>query len=577
MSKPFYLALKSRTGIRVFENPEKVYKIDTAGQVIPTLQALDAHLNHGKYIAGFLSYEAAAGIDPAMKCHTSSNFPQLLFGVFNGYTEHKKFNPQQADYKIGTWSPSQKRDYYNKNIDKIKSHIAAGETYQVNYTMRLSASFQGDARTFFSDLSRCQHADYAAYTEFDNYALCSVSPELFFKLDGDLLFCKPMKGTAARGLSYQDDLDQQKYLRQSPKEQAENLMIVDMIRNDMGRICKAGSVKVSSLFETGRYPTVWQMTSDVQGETSASFSEIIRALFPCASVTGAPKVSTMKIINQLEQTPRNIYTGGIGYFGPDRDAQFNVAIRTVLIDLKNGEAEYGVGGGIVWDSVDKNEYEECRVKARVLTEKQRDFKVLETVLWNKKDGFFLLDYHLKRLAQSAEYFLFTFKREAVLEKLHELDFNENENLKIRILTERNGKLHIESQAIQLNNQKKISVGVADYPIKKEDIFLYHKTTFREVYKQAVEQAGEKQLDDVLLWNEQGEMTESTIGNLVVKKGGTFYTPPIRCGLLNGTFRQYLIALGKLQEKIILKDELENYEEIYRINSVRKWQKVVLYK
>jgi para-aminobenzoate synthetase / 4-amino-4-deoxychorismate lyase len=577
MSKPFYLALKSQTGIRVFENPEKVYKIDTAGQVIPTLQALDTHLNHGKYIAGFLSYEAAAGIDAANECHKSSSFPKLLFGVFNGYTEHKKFNFQHADYKIGAWVPSQKRGYYNKNIDKIKTYIAAGETYQVNYTMRLSASFHGDTRTFFSDLSRCQYADYAAYAEFDNYALCSVSPELFFKLDGDLLFCKPMKGTAARGLSYQDDLDQQKYLRQSPKEQAENLMIVDMIRNDMGRICKAGSVKVSSLFETGRYPTVWQMTSDVTGETSASFSEIIRALFPCASVTGAPKVSTMKIINQLEQTPRNIYTGAIGYFGPNREAQFNVAIRTALIDQKKGKAEYGVGGGIVWDSVDKNEYEECRVKARVLTEKHRDFKVLETVLWNKKDGFFLLDYHLKRLAQSAEYFLFTFKRESVLEKLQELDFNESENLKIRILTERNGKVHIESQVVQLNNQKKISVGVANHPIKKDDVFLYHKTTFREVYKQAVEQAGEKRLHDVLLWNEEGEMTESTIGNLVVKRGGKYYTPPLSCGLLNGTFRQYLIALGKLQEKIILKDELENYEEIYIINSVHKWQKAVLYK
>jgi len=575
MKKPLFLAIKEGSFWLIFEKPLDILSINDPQEILEGLEKLDDYLKAGKYIAGFLSYEASTGLDTAMESKVLTPFPKLVFGVFNGYSKVDNFNYSEDEYQIGEWQPSQKRAYYDENIKKTKSYIAAGETYQVNYTMRLSASFSGNARSFFCDLSQSQQANYAAYIEFDNYTLCSVSPELFFKLDGNDLQCKPMKGTASRGLSYKDDIVQQHNLIQSEKERAENLMIVDMIRNDMGKICKPGSVKVSNLFNTERYPTVWQMTSDVIGQTDASFSRIIRALFPCASITGAPKMSTMKIINELERTPRNIYTGSIGYFGPDRKAQFNVAIRTVLIDTQKRQAEYGVGGGIIWDSVDKNEYEECRIKSRVLTQKRTSFDLLETLLWNKNEGFFLLDYHLKRMQESAEYFSYLFNEKRLIEKLDQLTFGDKKNYKIRLLLSKNGELEIEILPVQLNDQQKLKVGLAKDPLKREDLFLYHKTTNRAVYQNAVNQLQKENLDDVLLWNENGELTESTVANLVVEKDGKFFTPPLKCGLLNGTFRQYLIDQCKLFEKVILKNDFKNYDTIYLINSVRKWQKVKL--
>ena len=573
MKSPLFIILKEGASWLIFEKPLEIISFSKLDNILEGLCKLDGYLESGKYIAGFLSYESSSGLDSALDCKTETTFPKLLFGVFNGFKKVNTINQSTSKYRIGAWRPSQKQVYYNNNIQKIKSYIAMGETYQVNYTMRLNASFAGNAHSFFCDLTHNQQVNYAAFIEFDNYTICSVSPELFFKLNGNGLHCKPMKGTASRGLSYADDLLQKKHLQQSEKERAENLMIVDMIRNDMGKICKPGSVEVTSLFNTERYPTVWQMTSDVKGKTTAPFSEIIKALFPCASITGAPKSSTMKIINDLERTPRNIYTGSIGYFGPDRKAQFNVAIRTVLIDRQKGEAEYGVGGGIVWDSIDENEYEECRLKARILTQKRKEFNLLETLLWNRMDGFFLLDYHLKRMRESAEYFIYPFNEKSILKKLSRLSFEKDVNYKIRILLAENGKVKIEKLPIPSKEEQKIKIGMAEEPIRKEDRFLFHKTTNRTVYQKAISQAQRENLDDIILWNENNELTESTIANLVVKKGAVFFTPPVSCGLLNGTFRQYLIDQGKLQEKVILKGNLEKYDSIYLINSVRKWQRV----
>ncbi len=576
MSNTIFLAIKESSSWLIFEKPSIVYHVDDVSKIISVLQSLDAHLEAGKYIAGFLSYEASAGLDSALRCKTLNNFPYLVFGVFDGFKKVSDLNNFETSYQIGEWQPSQERDYYNRNIQKIKSLIAAGDTYQVNYTMRLNTIFSGNARSFFYNLSQSQKADYAAFIEFDKYILASVSPELFFKLDDSKLYCKPMKGTAARGVSYEEDLKQQNHLYQSQKERAENLMIVDMIRNDMGKICKPGSVMVTKLFNTERYPTVWQMTSDVNGETTAPFSEIIQALFPCASITGAPKARTMKIINELERTPRKIYTGSIGYFGPDRKAQFNVAIRTVLIDTQKGKAEFGVGSGIVWDSVDKNEYEECGVKAKVLKQKTPQFDLLETLLWNNENGFFLLDSHLKRMQESAEYFLYIFNKKKILELLNQFDFNDGLSYKIRILLASDANVKMTVKSFQRKELVKIKVGLAKNPVNKKDPFLYHKTTHRSVYQEAVSQAQKENLDDVLLWNEDGELTESTIANLVVEKGGKYFTPPLECGLLNGTFRQYLIEQGKIEEKVIVKKDLNNFDRIYLINSVRKWQSVMEY-
>ncbi len=298
-----------------------------------------------------------------------------------------------------SWEPSICRKTYEAGIQKVRELIRKGDTYQVNYTYRLRAGFAGDPWALFAGMVQAQGAHYSAFIHAGDWVICCASPELFFRRQGADLLCRPMKGTSPRGLWSADDAAQAEALRTSVKNQAENVMIVDMVRNDLGRVARLGSVGVRSLFDVEKYPTLWQMTSTVKCETSASVPEIFGALFPAASITGAPKVRTMAIISELEDSPRRIYTGSIGFIAPGGFAQFNVAIRTVLIDRHAQAAEYGVGGGIVWDSVPETEFEECQTKSRILTTPRPQFALLETMRWTPKEGFYLLDLHLRRLAR----------------------------------------------------------------------------------------------------------------------------------------------------------------------------------
>jgi len=571
MNNPLSIILKSEKSWLKFTNPIEIISAYDSNQILDHLKVLDNHIEQGKYIAGFMSYEAATGLDSALNTKINGDFPLMVFGVFNNPVELELLPKAKPSFEISSWSPSQTENYYNNNIKKIKEYIAKGDTYQVNFTMRLSAKYNGSPYALFYQLVQNQKAPYASFIEFDKHTICSVSPELFFSLDGKDLLSRPMKGTAARGLSFEDDISQKETLYNSKKERAENLMIVDMIRNDMGKICEAGSVEVSSLFNTERYPTVWQMTSDVHGKTNANFSDIMQALFPCASITGAPKARTMEIIYELEQTARHIYTGSIGYFSPGRKAQFNVAIRTALMDISNGQAEYGVGGGIVWDSVDKNEYEECRLKARVLKEKKIDFELLETML-TEKEGVFLLDYHIKRLKNSAEYFNYVFNENEIRKELENVEITTAES-KLRLLLSEDGSFEIEQHPLRKENPGYLKVSLAKDPINSSDLFLYHKTTNRRIYQPAYDQAKTQKVDDILLFNEKGEITESTIANVVIQKGNEFFTPPVECGLLNGTFRQYLLDQNEIKEKVLLKADIHDADGLFLINSVKKWQKV----
>lgn len=384
-----------------------------------------------------------------------------------------------------------------------------------------------------------------------------------------------MKGTAARGLTLVADHAIAKELHFSEKNRAENVMIVDMIRNDIGRIANINTVKVPSLFNVEKYPTVWQMTSTVTAKTTASISEIMGALFPCASITGAPKARTMEIIQELENTPRRIYTGCIGFISPQRQAQFNVAIRTVLIDKENKQAEYGVGGGIVWDSVSSDEYQECQIKAQVLTLNQPDFSLLETILWQPQNGYFLLNYHLQRLQDSANYFGFKVNISNVKTQLDKLTQSfANQDYKLRLLLDSQGEIIYQTiPLLAVNNQEFVKLGMCCTPIDSTNIFLYHKTTNRQVYE--IAKAPFPDCDDVLLWNDRGEITETCIGNIVVDLNGELLTPPVKCGLLAGTFRANLLEKCKIREKIITVEMLKYSHHIYIINSVQKWQKAVL--
>ncbi|HQV63786.1 MAG TPA: chorismate-binding protein, partial [Anaerolineales bacterium] len=393
------------------------------------------------------------------------------------------------------------------------------------------------------------------------------SPELFFKLDGNKIFSRPMKGTVKRGRTTTEDKELANWLHSSEKNRAENVMIVDMIRNDLGRIAKIGSVHVPELFTIEKYPTLLQMTSTVQARTDVSLDEIFSALFPCASITGAPKVSTMNIIAELETTPRRVYTGSIGYFSPNRKAQFSVAIRTAIIDRESSRAEYGVGGGIVWDSTSADEYSEALLKARVLTERTHEFSLLETILWTPQNGYFLLEKHIERMRDSAEYFGFSFSREHIKQHLEKLSAEFPSPQRIRILVNRIGEIKTETKEFQIQ-ENPFKVCLSDQPINSSEIFLYHKTTNRNIYPSLVHG-----MDDVLLYNENDELTEFTIGNLVVEINGELFTPPISCGLLAGTFREHLLETQQIKERVIRKDELPGCTKIFLINSVRKWVEV----
>jgi len=377
-----------------------------------------------------------------------------------------------------------------------------------------------------------------------------------------------MKGTVSRGRTTVEDQKQSNWLRNSEKNRAENVMIVDMIRNDLGRIAKVGSIRVPELFCMERYPTLWQMTSTVAAQTSASLTDIFRALFPCASITGAPKVSAMKIINQLEITPRKIYTGAIGYIASKRKARFNVAIRTVLMDQEMQKAQYGVGGGIVWDSNSADEYAEALLKAYILTEAQPEFSLLETMLWTPQEGFFLREKHMDRLLDSANYFDFRISRNTIEDHLNKLSFASLQ--RVRLLVDKVGNIQAESASFQ-PIEKIIHAKLAEAPIDSNDVFLFHKTTQRAVYETA--RPAFPDSDDVLLYNERGELTEFTIGNLVVELDGELLTPPIACGLLSGTFRAHLMETGQVLERAVPIARLKDCTRIFRINSIRKWERV----
>lgn len=553
-----------------FRQPLEIITTTDLAQVRPLLNQLEQRVNqHKLYAAGFLTYEAAPAFDPAFRVHLPSILPRFWFGLYHPPLPIDLPPLNHYSFALDHWQPAIDQAAYETALLRIKDYISRGETYQVNYTMRLRANFAGDPRGLFGQLVDSQHSEYAAYIDTGSTIICSASPELFFRRDGEVVTTKPMKGTAARGRSWLEDQQQGDWLHQSPKNRAENVMIVDMIRNDLGRVATAGSVHVPHLFDVERYPTLLQMTSTVTACSSASTSEIMAALFPCASITGAPKVRTMEIIHELEPEPRGIYTGCIGYIAPNQQAQFNVAIRTVTIDQTSGLAEYGVGGGIVWDSEMGQEYQECQLKAKVLTETRPHFELLETMLWDPANGYFLLAEHLHRLAESARYFSIPLNYSHLRQQLETLAVPFDRPHRIRLLLGPNGDINTQAVPLDLPPvQKRWRVVVAHRPIDANDMFLFHKTTYRQVYTAA--RTAQPDYDDVILWNQQGQVTEATIANIVVKFGDELVTPPISCGLLAGTYRAHLLAQKTIHERIITVDELKHSDQIYLINSVRKW-------
>lgn len=556
---------------RHFSDPVKIYTSSDAIEILPILNAIEEEVSNSKTFAiGFLSYEAAQAFIPKFKPDTNPKFPLIWFGIYTEPIDTPSLREAEDQFHLGVWHPDMNKKEYAKAFKTIKEQIETGYTYQANLTFRFRNSLRGDPYSLFVNMVRAQGTSFGAYIDTGELIICSASPELFFTRYGKLITSRPMKGTSPRGKTYTEDLEKIHELRSSVKNRAENIMIVDMIRNDIGRIATTGSVKANPLFKIEKFPTLFQMTSTVKGQTKASIPEIFNALFPCASITGAPKISTMKIIADCEKSPRNVYTGAIGFIEPNLDCQFNVAIRTAIYNKKTQGLEYGVGGGIVWDSELGSEYDEAILKADVIRRKTVSFSVKESILWDPNFGHFLLERHIQRLAKSCAYFGIPFEKKIFNQKLHQLTANfPNLPIKIRLEVQRSGEMMFEYESISgQTNTEPVLLKLADFPVNSSNTFLYHKTTQWEIL---YPQKGASLMEDYLYYNEKREATESSIANLVVYDGKKYFTPPISCGLLAGTFRNYLIAAGFIAEKILPLDSLPNYRKIYLINSVRGWR------
>lgn len=560
----------------VFEKPVKIFTTNKLEEVAGIFAEVEQALDEGYYVAGCVSYEASPAFDPDLPVHKKTDFPLVWFAAFEG-PKRQEIKSSGGTYSVSEWKYDLSYKQYHSAINKIKEAIETAETYQINFTARLEAEFTGDDYSFYEQLARNQQASYSAYLNIGKYRVLSASPELFFRIEQNKITTKPMKGTIKRGRYEEEDLIFKDRLENSKKDQAENLMIVDLLRNDLGKIAVPGTVTVPKLFEVTPYPTVHQMTSTIEAELveDATVFDWFKALFPCGSITGTPKSSTMEYITELENSPRDIYCGAIGYITPDRDAVFNVPIRTVLLDTEENKAVYGVGGGITWNSTVDGEYGEMGTKAQLLAERRPEFRLLETLAL-ENGNYLLLKEHMERLAESANYFGFTIDEKFILSELDHLKETASEGkYKVRLLLSRNGEIEIESVLIK-DLEEPIACILAESPIHSDDVFFYHKTTNRGMYEKH-EQNMPDGTFSVLLWNERDEITEFTTGNIVVKMNGKYYTPPVSSGLLKGTFRNQLIARGMIEEKIIKTAEIDQFEEVWFINSVRGWLQVDLKK
>ncbi|RMG62496.1 MAG: aminodeoxychorismate synthase component I [Calditrichaeota bacterium] len=547
-----------------------------AEEVIPLLEEVESRLEMKGWVAiGYLAYEAAAAFDPAMWVKPPCAYPLAAFALYS---------PQELVYPPWLAAPEAEAapppalqpeldaTAYATGLRRIHDHLLAGNTYQINFTYRMRGSFKGEPWRWFLHRVEPNRPGYAAYLNLGRWAICSFSPELFFLRTGQRIVSEPMKGTWQRGLSWQQDLKAAESLYRSSKNRAENVMIVDMVRNDLARIALPGTVWVPALWEVKRFATVWQMTSTVAARTRAPLSEVFRALFPAASITGAPKIRAMEIIQHLEKSPRGMYCGAIGLVMPGNRVQFNVAIRTAVVDRQQQTLTYGVGGGIVLDSCQHEELAESRLKSRVLSHTAPDFRLLETLLWEREGGIFLLRYHLARLVRSARYFGFRCSasrlQQVLGQKAEQLRQAGAETCVLRLLLNYRGGVELQTRPVPRVGDRPVVLALASRPVDDTTPWLYHKTTRRQIYQQMLQE--KPGAEDVLLWNARGELTETTVANLVVKMAGRFYTPPVSCGLLGGTFRQWLLDQGRIEERVLHAEDLQQAQGIYLINSVRRW-------
>lgn len=565
----------------------------TLDEVVPALEMAEKAARDGLWAAGYVSYEAAPAFDatlpvrPGRAGEPMSDLPLVWLATFERREPVDPLRPRAsipAGYNVSGWAPDIDAAQWGREIADIREKIAAGDTNQVNHSFRLRAAFAGDPWELYRDVALAQRGAHAAWLDTGRYQVASASPELFFRIDDGKLVTRPMKGTIHRGRWSAEDSMLAEQLLMSGKDRAENLMIVDLLRDDLEQIARPGSIRADRLLELERYETLWTLTSEVIAEVAPNVGlvDIFRAMFPSGSVTGVPKRSTMGIIADLEPNTRGVYCGVIGYLAPYDTtpvAQFSVAIRTVVIDIDEGLAEYGVGGGITWHSDAGDEYEETRTKARLLAERRPDFELVETMRWEPGTGFALFDRHLVRLEASAAYFGFVYDAGRVREMLDESVTSLDAPVRIELRCKRDGAVGVEVDEWLLDpfatspRGFPVRLALGEPVIDPRDVFLYHQTTRRSLYDSQRDRHPDAA--DVLLVNHEGELTQSTISNIVLRFGDTWWTPPLASGLLPGVYREELLGRVAIRERPIRRDEVLYADEIALIDSVRGWRRANL--
>jgi len=567
----------------LFSSPEEIVAVDRPQDVDAGLECISAGLSRGLHVAGYFSYELGYCLEPKLKDLLPEERSEPLFwmGLFR---EPRRLNDVEVlgwlnahggagSAKISDLQLSWTREQYGEAFRAVKEHIAAGDVYQINLTQKFFFDFEGDPVALYAALRRRQRVAYGALIGTAERSILSLSPELFFRREGQRLTTRPMKGTAPRGRTPREDAGLKTRLAMDEKQRAENLMIVDLLRNDLARVSRIGSVEVTDLFTVETYRTVHQMTSGIISELRSDMdvSDMLHALYPCGSITGAPKVRAMEIIRELESEPRGIYTGAIGTIAPSGECQFNVAIRTAVLAGTRGEM--GIGGGIVADSKEDSEYDECLLKAHFLTETDDSFELIETLRWQTERGYHLLERHLLRLQASAAHFGYPFSREAILAALDEEAAQIAYPVAmVRLLLAEDGAITISAREITLPTKDTVwRFVISDLRVDEEDPLFYHKTTRRQFYDREMERQKERTgCDEVVFLNRRGELTEGTRTNLFVERSGRLFTPALRCGLLPGTLREELLDLPRAaaSEAVLSEADLACADRIYLGNSLR---------
>jgi para-aminobenzoate synthetase/4-amino-4-deoxychorismate lyase len=567
-AEPGFALIRDGSTWRLYRSPIELLVARDPDSLEESLSRIEQHVNRGGEAAGFLAYEAGYALEPRLRpLLARARGPLACFGLYPGCSILNRA-PFLEDNKSGLVQHSRLSityDKYRARLATIRRLIQDGEVYQINFTIGVRFQTAASAWELFGSLFSGHPVPYAAFLNTGIEQMVSLSPELFFEIDRGRVTVRPMKGTAPRGLTLEDDTARAEELRSSEKNRAENVMIVDLMRNDLGRICRTGSVKTPKLFEVERYPSLWQMTSVIEGKLIEGWTipSVIHALFPSGSVTGAPKIRAMEHIARLEDSPRGVYTGAIGFFAPGR-ARFSVAIRTAVLRGKSGIM--GVGSGITYGSSPAIEWEECGWKAAFLMQKQPKFEILETLLWSP--GYRLLEAHLTRMRNSAEYFGFRFSRNRVRKALQELGRRlQDAPRRVRLTLAMDGAFEITHSA--LGAERFGRARISQRRVSSQDRFLYHKTTNRCVYDQELAAAREAECDDALFFNERGELTEGAIHNVFLVKNGVWRTPAVSCGLLPGTYRAHISRKRpSAREAILTLHDLTQADSVYLCNSVR---------